>query len=425
VQTRINIVAIIVSFMVLGLAGRTLAVEEIELPQAILVVNTTSDTDDGFCDATNCSLREAIKAANDTIGPNTITFNIPASDSGCDAGGICTLRPITRFPPIIDDDTTIDGFSQPGAIPNSNPVGQGLNAVYKIVLDGSLVEDFPAGIDIYSSNNLVRGLVIQNFNDGISVVDGDENYIEGNYIGTNALGTGAAGNRCHGISISSFEGGVGSFSNVVGGSSPQARNLISANGCVGVGIGPGENNKVQGNIIGADSTGTLPLPNARDGVYIFNAAKNNLIGGQAAGEANLIAYNIENGVNVYGGYGADGNTISRNSIHSNTYLGIALLNGGNAGLAAPVITAANSPSVSGTACNSCTIEVFSDADGEGAIYEGTTMADSGGAWTLLVAGGASGPNLTATATDSNGNTSQFSEPVILLVNKVYVPIVLK
>ncbi|MDX6443283.1 MAG: hypothetical protein QOH71_357 [Blastocatellia bacterium] len=59
------------------------------LPPTNLVVTKTADSDDGTCDA-DCSLREAIAAAN--VGPDTnnITFNIPNTDGGC-TGGVCTI----------------------------------------------------------------------------------------------------------------------------------------------------------------------------------------------------------------------------------------------------------------------------------------------------------------------------------------------
>jgi hypothetical protein len=372
-----------------------------------LVVNTTDVLEDGTCDTTHCSLLEAVNAANFNSGPDTITFNIPSSDQGCDTSGVCTVRPTSYSVYLSDDGTTIDGYSQPGATPNTNAFGQPINAVLKIVLDGSLLpECCYSGVDIRSSSNVVRGLVIQRFHTGIGVVGADGNRFEGNFIGTDVHGSADRGNSCSGISISS-----GSSNNVVGGSQPQARNLVSNNGCVGVEIGPTGSNQVQGNYIGSDVTGTVALPNNTDGVYIFNVSTDNLIGGTAQGQSNLIAFNGGDGVEVWGDYGAKHNTITRNRIHSNAGKGIALPGSGNEGLAAPVITTASTTQASGTACSNCTVEVFSDAVDEGAIYEGTTTADGSGNWTLTKAGGLTGPYVTATTTDANGNTSEFSAPV--------------
>ena len=298
------------------------------------------------------------------------------------------------------------------SLANTNAFGQPINAVLKIVLDGSLLpECCPSGVDVNSSNNVVRGLVIQRFYTGIGVVDADANRFEGNFIGTDVQGRTGLGNHCSGISISGAQGGAGSSNNVVGGNQPQARNLISSNGCVGVEIGPTGSNQVQGNYIGSDVTGTAALPNNTDGIYIFNVSNDNLIGGTVEGQANLIAFNGGDGVEVLGGYGAKQNTITRNRIHSNTGKGIALPSSGNEGLAAPVIAIASATQVSGTACPNCTIEVFSDANDEGAIYEGAATATASGNWTLTKAGGLTGPYVTATATDANGNTSEFSAPV--------------
>jgi len=50
------------------------------------VVTTTADTDDGTCNASDCTLREAINAANATVGTNVIIF-------GRGVTGVITLQP--------------------------------------------------------------------------------------------------------------------------------------------------------------------------------------------------------------------------------------------------------------------------------------------------------------------------------------------
>jgi hypothetical protein len=79
-------------------------------------------------------------------------------------------------------------------------------------------------------------------------------------------------------------------------------------------------------------------------------------------------------------------------------------------LASPVITFVTSTGVSGIACPGCTVEVFSDADREGRSYEGTTVADASGLFTLAKPTGFIGPYLTTTAPDRDGNTSALSIP---------------
>jgi hypothetical protein len=65
-------------------------------------------------------------------------------------------------------------------------------------------------------------------------------------------------------------------------------------------------------------------------------------------------------------------------------------------------------SVTGTACANCIIEIFSDSGNEGKVFEGQIKADSSGAFTYEHGVSFTGPYLTATATDADGSTSEFS-----------------
>ena len=102
-------------------------------------------------------------------------------------------------------------------------------------------------------------------------------------------------------------------------------NLISGNAGDGVLIesgSPTDGARVQGNKIGTDAAGLQPLPNAGWGLDIF--AGGLLIGGTGPGEGNVIAYNgatFQGGVFIQSGVG---NAIRGNSIHDNVGLGIDL-----------------------------------------------------------------------------------------------------
>ena len=231
------------------------------------------------------------------------------------------------------------------------------------------------------------------------------NSVQGNYIGTNAAGTGALPNG-RGVLIEADQDGSAN-NNVIGGNSPAQRNVISGNTSYGVLIQGGDTtaNRIEGNYVGANAAGLAPLPNGA-GVGIAANARGNAIGGTAAGQGNLVAFNTGNGVEIVGP-STIGNTIRGNSIHSNGGEGIDNVNGGNGELAPPVITGFGS--VMGTACPNCTIDVYSDDEDEGRIYEGSTTADGAGDWTFD--GSPEGPNVTATAIDAAGNTSEFSAPV--------------
>ena len=83
------------------------------------------------------------------------------------------------------------------------------------------------------------------------------------------------------------------------------------------------NNLVEGNFIGTDVTGKLPLGNEVDGVLITAGAASNSIGGTATGAHNTIAFNVNNGVDLVG-VATTGNSILSNQIFSNGLLGIDL-----------------------------------------------------------------------------------------------------
>ena len=80
---------------------------------------------------------------------------------------------------------------------------------------------------------------------------------------------------------------------LIGGTVPEARNIISANGNHG-NVAVGDNSSgsaatVQGNYIGTDVTGTRSLGGSTAGVYIVS--NNNIIGGVVPGARNVISGN--------------------------------------------------------------------------------------------------------------------------------------
>src|SRR5262249_8120778 len=140
-----------------------------------LQVITTADSGPG-------SLRDAILAANGNPGRDVITFNIPGSG----AQTIFLQSPL----PTVTDPVVIDGYTQPGASPNTLP--QGGNAVLLIELAAVGVVPGPQGaLTISGGNTTVRGLVINRTALGgtaIVVTGSGGNHIEGNFLGTDATG---------------------------------------------------------------------------------------------------------------------------------------------------------------------------------------------------------------------------------------------
>src|SRR5437667_1889846 len=245
-------------------------------PQAIttFTVNSAADPGTGVCDAVECTLREAITAANAHAGTDTIVFNIPGA-------GPHTIRPTSNLPSITSP-VTIDGYTQPGA--SVNTLDDGDNAVLTIELDGSLGGTFgsPTLLSISAGSSIVRGLVINRGSAlyGISLDTNGGNTIEGNFIGTNVAGDAVLGNN-QGVIIQ-----FGSSNNLIGGTTPAARNIISGNSD-GISLSGGPGNIIEGNFIGTDHTGSNDLGNTI-GIGV-TASSNNTIGGTSAGARNVIS----------------------------------------------------------------------------------------------------------------------------------------
>lgn len=116
------------------------------------------------------------------------------------------------------------------------------------------------------------------------------NILTGNRIGTDSAGTAPVPNLFDGVLLSSVS------NNLVGGTTPAERNLISGNGGNGVYLSSPlcAGNRVWGNFIGTDATGRHPLGNGFSGVRIEGPG--NQIGDFTPGAGNLISGNLENGV---------------------------------------------------------------------------------------------------------------------------------
>lgn len=460
-----------------------------------VTVNQTGDLSDqnpgdGICDVAvdagdQCSLRAAIEELNalgtDTT-PHRIVFNIPGN-------GPHTIAPATGLPfitaPLIIDGTTQPGTSCPTASAPAN---------LQIVLDGSNAGSGANGLYFFLNRdgNVVRGLVIGNFDQvGISLL-GSDNSISCNHIGVQADGISPMGNgrgifvggernviggnaparrnvisanngtgielageahRVAGNFIGTTADGMGALGNedgflvagdamTIGGTERLARNVISGNNRNGVRLYDSSQNTISGNYIGVARDGSMPLPNEWNGVAIYAASSSNLVGDTQADGGNSIAYNGENGVLVNdSGDSPQETSILYNSIHSNGGMGIDLGadgvdtndpgdadEGENGRQNYPVlVTTPGSLTVGGMldsrANTAYTIDVYRNSScdpsghGEGQQYltSLTVTTDSTGdaGFDVTLAGVASGDSITATATDPDGNTSEFSACVTL------------
>ena len=275
---------------------------------ATYTVTNTNDSGAG-------SLRQAIIDANASVGADIINFNIPG-------GGTFTISPTSALP-AISDGVTIDGLSQPGANAGSP----------KIVLSGSSAGANVNGLTISTgaNNSVIKGLVINGFTgNGISIASNNSSVVSC-LIGLHDSGGYAVPNGLAGVSITA------GTNNTIGGSTTADRNFISGNRGAGIDIsGTATGNIIKGNYVGLSNTpgNYYPVANGLSGVSITSA--NNIIGGSAAGEGNLISGNTLSGVSISGN-AATGNILKGNYIGTNES-GSGTLANGNDGV---TITSAN------------------------------------------------------------------------------------
>src|SRR5213080_4075710 len=81
-------------------------IEPIAHATSTYIVNTTDDHDDGVCNSADCTLREAINAANATVNSNTSPHNIDFSIPG---SGVHTINVTSPLPPLILSQISING----------------------------------------------------------------------------------------------------------------------------------------------------------------------------------------------------------------------------------------------------------------------------------------------------------------------------
>jgi hypothetical protein len=409
------------------------------------------------------SLRQAIlDSRDDTHSPHSINFNITSFSTKSKVRTISLLSPL----PTISLPLTLDGTTQPGYA--GKPI---------IELEGSHAGAGP-GLLISAGFSTIRGLVINRFDgDGVRMFDTNGNTIEGNYIGTDVTGGIDLGNSGDGVAGSPLIGGHMISGNVISGNGANGismglgqqnfiednfigtdasgtfalgndlngirgseatitarRNVISGNGQDGI-FSLGQN-VFQGNFIGTDVTGTLPIGNSGRGVR----ASFDQVGGLNAGEGNTIAFNGGDGV-VVARVVAVPTLILSNSIFSNGGLGIDIDDDGvtpNDACDAdstslvlqnfPVLTSAartnDSTVIEGTLDSqpnsTFTVQFFANAEcdppgfGEGQHLIGSiTMTSGAGCVTSFSAtfpnASVNGAFVTATATASGGSTSEFSQ----------------
>ena len=202
-------------------------------------------------------------------------------------------------------------------VTGTNALGNIRSGVYATNVTRNLI-----GGDVVGARNLISG----NPENGIWFdTNTRSNQIQGNFIGTDITGARRLGNGLAGVRL------LDAFSNVVGGTSTGAGNLISGNTNSGVYLLGllSSNNIVRGNSIGTTSNGMATLGNAYTGITIANGPRN-YIGGTLVESRNLVSGNSLMGIYVEG-VGSMGNVIQGNYIGSDLTGATAVPNGASLG----------------------------------------------------------------------------------------------
>ena len=251
-----------------------------------LDVTTTADVVDGDTSSIDAlwaqpgsdgrvSLREALMAANQTPGLDTIGFDIGAP---LQLGGH-TLQFSSALPDLASP-VLIDGRSQRDFA--GTPV---------IELDGQGRLSHGLRLVAGSDGSTVQGLVISRYTgDALQVVGSNLHTLVGNFLGTDVTGRVAPGNGGAGI----WASGRGI---TIGGTSALDANLIAGSASAGIWLDGGAADAViTGNRLGV-GRGDEALGN-QWGIYLGSGVHDVRIGGTTAGAGNLIAHSAGEGIGV-------------------------------------------------------------------------------------------------------------------------------
>ncbi len=217
-------------------------------------------------------------------------------------------------------------------------------------LDGIAVSS-SSGHLIGGSTAAARNIISGNDDDGLSIIGtSSSNTVSGNYFGVDLTGANRVGNSRNAVRLSD-----GATSNTVGGSSVNARNVISGGTSASFGRGVyisgsgTSQNIVSGNYIGLNAAGTSAIGSANSGVLIDAGASNNTIGGSTLASGNVISGHTLAGIAIQN-TGTTANTIqnnwvglnaSGNAAVANLEAGIAFIDGSSANFALNNVVSGN------------------------------------------------------------------------------------
>ena len=158
----------------------------------------------------------------------------------------------------------------------NNQIGFAPLAVAGTFFRNVTVSPLCRGIAIQSNSNVLRGNTVSGVHNGITLGDDinaptgttyTNNSFDHNFIGTDPTGATKIGNDSDGIFL-----GAGAQQNSIG-----PGNVLSGMASAGVELlhPTATDNRIFGNLIGLNATGTDVIPNGELGVLIANGAANN------------------------------------------------------------------------------------------------------------------------------------------------------
>jgi len=409
------------------------------------VVNSAADTNDGVCDVTNCTLREAIANANpnDTITfaaayTITLTQALPAlSITGLTLNGVVGSSTVT-----IDCNHVVDVGVQVNTstvtvknltVQHCNTFGvEVLSGANNFIIstvrldsnvqDGLKVRSGTGGsiTDVTSSSNTGRGLVVigrtglsisgstfqSNTQSGIALEGGaSAAFIDSNSILLNGEdGIRISGNSNTPTISNNFIGTDSSFTN-------------GANTGNGIALSDATGASITGNVIGNNVSAGLALSNVSNstvtnnqiGVYSGSHVAN---GSSAISVTAGSAHNIINSNSLYAtgvasvlavtGSGTNANDL-RNNIYYNTLASTSIVvSNGAASSTTPVLSSWSGDTVVGSSSANAVIDIYSYATGSRLV---STTADAAGSWTSTDPGLSNATGLAVMATTDTGSSS--------------------
>lgn len=189
-------------------------------------------------------------------------------------------------------------------------------AVSAGILDAPNVDTSTSEITVGGLSPNDRNIISGNLGGAISILATDIT-VQGNYIGLGSNGVTLLGNSL-GADVETGNITVDYANHVlIGGTSPGSSNVISGAGTSGISPVATKNIAIQGNYIGTDYTGTIDKPNSGDGITFFQSPNSNaIVGGDSPQARNIINSNGQQGIgiNQSSGIVIRGNDISSNSV---------------------------------------------------------------------------------------------------------------